>query len=43
MEGEFCKLKEIIALKKAYGFYLYIDEAHSIGCLGKLEEELLSN
>ena len=35
MEGEFCKLKEIIALKKIYGFYLYIDEAHSIGCLGK--------
>ena len=35
MEGEFCKLKEIITLKKAYGFYLYIDEAHSIGCLGK--------
>ena len=35
MEGEFCKLKEIIELKKAYGFYLYIDEAHSIGCLGK--------
>ena len=35
MEGEFCKLKEIILLKKAYGFYLYIDEAHSIGCLGK--------
>ena len=34
MEGEFCKLKEIIALKKAYGFYLYVDEAHSIGCLG---------
>ena len=35
MEGEFCKLKEIIALKKAYGFYLYVDEAHSIGALGK--------
>ena len=34
MEGEYCKLKEIIALKKIYGFYLYIDEAHSIGCLG---------
>ena len=34
MEGEFCKLKEIIALKKIYGFYLYVDEAHSIGCLG---------
>ena len=35
MEGEFCKLREIIELKKIYGFYLYIDEAHSIGCLGK--------
>ena len=35
MEGEFCKLKEIITLKKSYGFYLYVDEAHSIGCLGK--------
>ena len=35
MEGEFCKLKEIIALKKIYGFYLYVDEAHSIGCLGQ--------
>ncbi|GAB1221738.1 hypothetical protein ENUP19_0083G0121 [Entamoeba nuttalli] len=34
MEGEFCPLKEIIALKKAYGFYLYVDEAHSIGALG---------
>ena len=35
MEGEFCKLKELIALKKAYGFYLYVDEAHSIGALGE--------
>ena len=35
MEGEFCRLKEIILLKKIYGFYLYVDEAHSIGCLGK--------
>lgn len=35
MEGEAAKLKEIIALKKAFGFYLYIDEAHSIGALGK--------
>ncbi|KAL7713272.1 serine C-palmitoyltransferase [Entamoeba marina] len=34
MEGEYCPLKELIALKKAYGFYLYIDEAHSIGALG---------
>ena len=35
MEGEFCKLREIIELKKIYGFYLYVDEAHSIGCLGR--------
>ncbi|ELP89224.1 serine palmitoyltransferase, putative [Entamoeba invadens IP1] len=34
MEGEFCPLRELIALKKIYGFYLYIDEAHSIGALG---------
>ncbi|ELP87408.1 serine palmitoyltransferase, putative [Entamoeba invadens IP1] len=35
MEGQFCPLRELIALKKIYGFYLYIDEAHSIGALGE--------
>lgn len=35
MEGETCKLKEIVALKKKYKALLYIDEAHSIGALGK--------
>ena len=35
MEGEFCKLKELIALKKVFNFYLYVDEAHSIGALGE--------
>ncbi|KAI5180133.1 serine palmitoyltransferase [Nematocida sp. AWRm80] len=35
MEGECVKLKEIIALKKKYKFYLFIDEAHSIGAMGK--------
>ena len=35
MEGEFFKLKEIIAWKKVYGFYIYVDEVHSIGYLGK--------
>ncbi|KAL7713874.1 serine C-palmitoyltransferase [Entamoeba marina] len=35
MEGEYCPLKELIALKKAYGFYLYVDEAHSFGALGE--------
>lgn len=35
MEGEICKLPEIVALKKKYRAYLYVDEAHSIGALGK--------
>jgi len=35
MEGEICALPEIIALKKKYKAYLYVDEAHSIGALGK--------
>ncbi|KAJ2723147.1 serine palmitoyltransferase component [Coemansia sp. Benny D115] len=35
MEGEFCRLPEIIELRRRYGFYLFVDEAHSIGALGK--------
>eukprot|EP00163_Fabomonas_tropica_P021219 TRINITY_DN3722_c0_g1_i2.p1 TRINITY_DN3722_c0_g1~~TRINITY_DN3722_c0_g1_i2.p1 ORF type:complete len:495 (+),score=140.43 TRINITY_DN3722_c0_g1_i2:262-1746(+) len=35
MEGEVCRLKEIVYLKKKYKAYLYLDEAHSIGALGK--------
>ena len=34
MEGEICRLQEIVALKKKYKAYLYVDEAHSIGALG---------
>lgn len=34
MEGEMCPLKEIVAIKKKYKCYLYVDEAHSIGALG---------
>ena len=34
MEGELAKLKEIVAVKKKYKAYLYLDEAHSIGALG---------
>lgn len=33
MEGSICNLPAIIALKKKYGCYLYLDEAHSIGML----------
>jgi len=35
MEGNICRLPEIVALKKKYKAYLYVDEAHSIGALGK--------
>eukprot|EP01139_Manchomonas_bermudensis_P005704 Amastigsp_a175585_179.p1 type:complete len:490 gc:universal Amastigsp_a175585_179:32-1501(+) len=35
MEGEICKLPEIVALKKKYRAYLYVDEAHSIGAMGR--------
>lgn len=34
MEGTMCDLPGILALKRKYKFYLYIDEAHSIGALG---------
>lgn len=34
MEGEVCRLAEIVALKKKYKAYLYLDEAHSIGAMG---------
>lgn len=34
MEGSIVKLPEVIALKKKYKAYLYLDEAHSIGALG---------
>ncbi|CAK9214006.1 unnamed protein product [Sphagnum jensenii] len=35
MEGEICRLREIVALTKRYKAYLYLDEAHSIGVIGK--------
>uniref|UniRef100_A0A8C7K831 serine C-palmitoyltransferase n=1 Tax=Oncorhynchus kisutch TaxID=8019 RepID=A0A8C7K831_ONCKI len=34
MEGSIVRLPEVIALKKRYRAYLYLDEAHSIGALG---------
>ena len=34
MEGSIVKLSEVIALKKKYKAYLYLDEAHSIGAMG---------
>ncbi|KAL0235005.1 hypothetical protein GEMRC1_001587 [Eukaryota sp. GEM-RC1] len=35
MEGELVPLKEIVELKKTLPFYLYVDEAHSIGAIGR--------
>jgi len=35
MEGSIIKLREVIALKKKYKAYLYLDEAHSIGAVGQ--------
>jgi len=35
MEGDFGLLPEIVAIKKRYGAYLYVDEAHSFGAIGK--------
>ncbi|CAM1510227.1 Fc.00g005620.m01.CDS01 [Cosmosporella sp. VM-42] len=34
MEGTMCDLPGILALKQKYKFYLFVDEAHSIGALG---------
>ena len=35
MEGEVCPLPGIVKLAKRYGAFTYIDEAHSIGALGR--------
>ncbi|KII72373.1 Serine palmitoyltransferase 2 [Thelohanellus kitauei] len=35
MEGTFVNLPAILKLKEKYKFYLYLDEAHSIGCTGR--------
>jgi serine palmitoyltransferase len=34
MEGSIVHLPEIVAIKKKYGAYLYLDEAHSVGATG---------
>lgn len=35
MEGTIVRLPEIVALKKKYKAYVYLDEAHSVGAMGK--------
>ena len=34
MEGGYCRLREIVKLKRKYGCYVWLDEAHSIGGVG---------
>ncbi|CAH4037596.1 serine palmitoyltransferase 2 isoform X1 [Pieris brassicae] len=34
MEGSLVPLRALVALKKRYGLYLYLDEAHSVGAMG---------
>lgn len=34
MEGSVVRLPEVIALKKKYKAYVYLDEAHSVGAMG---------
>jgi glycine C-acetyltransferase len=35
MSGDLSPLKEIVALKKSYEFYIYVDEAHTFGFYGE--------
>ncbi|KAG6385989.1 hypothetical protein SASPL_154873 [Salvia splendens] len=35
MEGELCKLPEIVSICKKYKAFVYLDEAHSIGAVGQ--------
>ncbi|MCD7457570.1 serine palmitoyltransferase component [Datura stramonium] len=39
MEGELCQLPEIVTICKKYKAHVYLDEAHSIGAVGKQEGE----
>lgn len=36
MDGDICRLPELVALKKEFGCFLMMDDAHATGVLGKL-------
>jgi 8-amino-7-oxononanoate synthase len=35
MSGDLCPIKDVVSLKKKYGFHIYVDEAHSFGFYGE--------
>jgi 8-amino-7-oxononanoate synthase len=39
MDGDLARIDELLALQARFGFWLYLDEAHSTGCLPRLAEE----
>ena len=43
MEGAICNLKDIVKVCKAHKAYIYVDEAHSIGALGKTGRGVLEH
>ena len=43
MEGTIIDLPQVIAIKKKYGAYLYLDEAHSVGAMGPRGRGVIGN
>ena len=43
MDGDFADLKGLLDLQKRFGFYLYLDEAHSTGCYRNLVEPFMQS
>ncbi len=41
MDGDFAPVRDLLALQARYGFYLYLDEAHSTGCYPEAVAEAL--
>lgn len=42
MDGDIAPLEGLLALQRKYGFFLYLDEAHSAGCRPDLAEAALA-
>lgn len=41
MDGDFAPLSDLLALQARFGFYLYLDEAHSTGCYPGLMNDVV--